>query len=183
MFLSSLTLLPSVRWDAPPLSRGSTDRPSLGLPIDCFETVHSRSFLVHNNTPSPRSLISEVWTMANQWSPLPNVERLSSLVIRILGGNPSKFTLQGIVYLIVKDEQADFVKEPTHTSLARVPIGFSSTQGKASHHGCDICPRYSRLKMLRYRRPFSRIGTPIMWVASEIFALSALRFRSINVAS
>jgi hypothetical protein len=34
--------------------------------------------------------------MATQLVHLPEVERLSSSVIRILGGNPSKFTLQGI---------------------------------------------------------------------------------------
>lgn len=39
--------------------------------------------------------------MALQLVPLPEVERLSPLCIRILGGNPSKFTLQGTnTYLI-----------------------------------------------------------------------------------
>ncbi|EFY93644.1 metallo-beta-lactamase domain protein, putative [Metarhizium acridum CQMa 102] len=33
--------------------------------------------------------------MATQLTPLPNVQRLSPLCIRILGGNPGKFTLQG----------------------------------------------------------------------------------------
>lgn len=44
---------------------------------------------------------SSIPRMAVQLVPLPEVERLSPICIRILGGNPSKFTLQGTnTYLI-----------------------------------------------------------------------------------
>lgn len=42
-----------------------------------------------------RLLHSSTTKMALQLVPLPEVERLSPICIRILGGNPSKFTLQG----------------------------------------------------------------------------------------
>lgn len=45
--------------------------------------------------PAPRQLHSLTPRMALQLVPLPEVERLSPICIRLLGGNPSKFTLQG----------------------------------------------------------------------------------------
>ena len=44
-------------------------------------------------------------TMATQLPHLPEVERLSPSILRILGGNPSKFTLQGTnTYLLGREE-------------------------------------------------------------------------------
>lgn len=46
-------------------------------------------------------LSKSVAIMATQLPQLPDVERLSPLIIRILGGNPSIFTLQGIIHFSI----------------------------------------------------------------------------------
>lgn len=46
-------------------------------------------------TSVQRDFKSHAPTMADKLEPLDDVTRISDAVIRILGGNPGKFTLQG----------------------------------------------------------------------------------------
>ena len=62
--------------------------------------------------------------MATQLPALSEVERLSPLVIRILGGNPGKFTLQGIIFPThIRVDKIDSFKAATLIFLARVLRG------------------------------------------------------------
>ena len=66
-----------------------------------------------------------VASMATHLPLLADVQRLSPLVIRILGGNPGKFTLQGIVYpLLIRSGRLTFLKAQILISLVMVLLGF-----------------------------------------------------------
>lgn len=66
--------------------------------VNLTQLTQSKGCVSHpGDFPLHRQCFWRLAKMATQLPLLPEVQRLSPLVIRILGGNPGKFTLQGIV--------------------------------------------------------------------------------------
>lgn len=65
---------------------------------------------------------TKIFSMATRLPQISEVERISPRVIRILGGNPSGFTLQGqkLTGIILAD--AELAKEQTPVRIFRVHI-------------------------------------------------------------
>lgn len=82
-------------------------------------------------------------SMATKLPQMPEVERISPLIIRILGGNPSKFTLQGQTLLGIMLADAELTKEQTPTLWVGAPPVSCSTLVKANPLGLTASPQFS----------------------------------------
>lgn len=118
--------------------------------------------------------------MATQLPRIPEVERISPLIIRILGGNPSKFTLQGQISagLILAD--AEITKERTPTWWAVAQLVCCSILVKANPLGLIASPRFSRQNILRFLKLSSHTGTLTTLAALKTSYPFVLRQQSIN---
>ena len=123
--------------------------------LDCDFNVILRS-----RSANFLSVPDKVMSMATQLPRIPDVERISPLVIRILGGNPSIFTLQGQILVNVNLADAEISKERTPTLLVGVHPVSCLTLAKANPPGLTASPRFSRRSLPRYLMLSSRIGTP-----------------------
>ena len=98
-------------------------------------------------------------SMATQLPTIPEVERISPLIIRILGGNPSKFTLQGQILPVIVVADAEFAKERTPTLSARAHSVSCSTLEKVNPLGLTVSLQFSVQSLPRYLKLSSHIGT------------------------
>lgn len=96
--------------------------------------------------------------MATQLPQISEVERVSPLIIRILGGNPCKFTLQGQILAGIILADAELAKERTPTLWVGANPASCSTPAKANPLGLTTSPRFSRQNLPRYLKLSSHIG-------------------------
>ena len=100
--------------------------------------------------------------MATQLPQISEVERVSPLIIRILGGNPSQFTLQGQILAGIILADAELVKEQTPTLWVGANPASCSTLAKANPLGLTASPRFSHQNLPQYLKLSSHIGTLTM---------------------
>lgn len=118
---------------------------------------------------------------ATQLPQLPEVERMSSLVIRIIAGNPSKFTLQGQIPPGVLFADADPSKARTPTSWVAAVLVSCSILARVNYLGLAAFLRFSHQNLLRYLMLSSHIGILTTLAAWQTFFPFAPRYKSISV--
>lgn len=98
-------------------------------------------------------------SMATQIPTLPEVERISPSVIRILGGNPSKFTLQGDLAPIVITTASNLIcLRHKHIPFRNRSQSPSHRHGRRSH--LLATPPRERL-VLRTQHNLARLAHPL----------------------
>ena len=115
---------------------------------------------------------TQQFRMATNLPKLPDVEKISTNVIRIMGGNggkvgwPASGRYRMMLYQQSNVNSSRF-KVPTPTYSAPAPPVYFSTQARAVQPGPPASPQPSSLNTAHSLKSSSRTGTTTMWVVFQ----------------